>query len=371
MEEETVAVDRASNETDADTTSLNLHYIIWVYILPTVLLVGIVGNILSVVVLQSRAFRHTTTGVYLPLTAIADTIFVVTGGLEILEVAEIFSVREYNVWTCRLYKVFLYTAGDASIWLLVAFTFDRFVAVCFPLSKRRVCRWKRAVIASATILFLTLAKNLHEFWTRGPEYRVTGEFRRICGTQKQYEFFLDYVRPWLAFALIMAAPFFLIFFFNCMIVRSLIKAQRLRSKAAATPTGTGNQPPTLVSSFRQTTFMCLGISFAFLILIAPSMVLLIGKPYWRPGNKAAYQQAKAVSNFLAFLNHCINFYLYCVTGQRFRQELRATLTCRRAEVATSHIATPSSPNDVTLNLSSTTAATSVTAINSGQRQAPG
>ena len=340
-----------SNETDVDATSLNLHYIIWVYILPIVLLVGIVGNILSVVVLQSKEFRHTTTGVYLPLTAIADTLFLLTGALEILEIGGIFDAREYSVWSCRMYKFLHYSAGNASIWLLVAFTFDRFVAVCFPFSKQRVCKWKRAVIASATILFLTLAKNLHEFWTRGPEYRSNGEFRRICGTQKQYEFFLDYVRPWLVLVLVMAVPFILILVFNCSIVGGLLKAKNARDRTlstpdCSTPSESGNKSPKLASpklasSFRQTTFMCLGISFAFLICVAPSIVLLIGKPYWKHRANTAYDVSKAISNFVVFVNHSINFFLYCVTGQRFRDELRAMLTCHPPRRGSQAIETPS------------------------------
>ena len=117
----------SSNETSSvtDATSSALQYVIWVFLLPVVLLVGIIGNVLSVVVLQSRAFRHTTTGVYLPLTAVADSMFLLTGAMEILEIADVYNARETSVWSCRIYKVVHYSAGDASIWLLVAFTFDR------------------------------------------------------------------------------------------------------------------------------------------------------------------------------------------------------------------------------------------------------
>ena len=117
-----------------------------------------------------------------------------------------------------------------SIWLLVAFTFDRFVAVCFPLSKERVCRWKRAVVASTAILCFSLAKNLHEFWTRGPEYTRDGEVRRICGAQPQYRIFLNYVRPWLVLLLVMAVPFVLILVFNCLIVRGLDSSAAAQSR---------------------------------------------------------------------------------------------------------------------------------------------
>lgn len=184
------------------------------------------------------------------------------------------------------------------------------------------------------IVFLSLSKNLHEFWTRGPEYTRSGQLRRICGSQSQYYFFLQYVRPWIVFAVVTALPFLLILFFNCMIVHVLIKSQRLRSAAVATPTGNGNRPPG-TSGFRQTTFMCLGISFAFLVCISPSIVLLIGKPYWQRD----YRNVKAVCNLLGFVNHAVNFFLYCVTGRRFRHQLWAMLTCRGHEVPQTPIAT--------------------------------
>jgi len=62
-----------------NTTSLNLHYVVWVFLLPVVVAVGVTGNILSIIVLLSKSFRHTTTGVYLPLTAAADIIYLLVG----------------------------------------------------------------------------------------------------------------------------------------------------------------------------------------------------------------------------------------------------------------------------------------------------
>jgi len=336
----------------ADVTKpFNLQLFIWIYVLPAVVLIGIVGNIVSIILLLRKAFRQTTTGVYLPLTAVADIMFLLTGALEILEVTHVFDVREYNVWTCRMYKVLHYTAGDVSIWLLVAFTFDRFIAVCFPLRKQRVCRWRRAVVASTVIVLLSLAKNFHEFWTRGPEYTTSGQFRRICGSQRQYRIFLNYVRPWIVLLLVMAIPFVLILVFNCLIVRGLLRAQRVRDRAISIPScstaseATGKKAAAS-SNLRQTSFMCLGISFAFLVCVAPSIVLLIGKPYWKHHTNEPYKHAKAVSNFLVFVNHCVNFFLYCVTGQRFRDELRAILTGQRRRdsgVPTSPVYTSETP----------------------------
>ena len=59
----------SSNQTSSDDKPMTLFYIIWVYVLPVALLVGIIGNILSIIVLQSKSFRHTTTGVCLLYTS--------------------------------------------------------------------------------------------------------------------------------------------------------------------------------------------------------------------------------------------------------------------------------------------------------------
>jgi len=180
------------------------------------------------------------------------------------------------------------------------------------------------------IVFLSLSKNLHEFWTRGPEYTSSGQLRRICGSQPEYRIFLNYVRPWLVLVLVMALPFVLILIFNCLIVRGLVRAQRVRAEsipACSEAAGSSRSG----SNLRQTAFMCLGISLAFLICIAPSIVLLIGKPYWKHRTNVTYNSAKAVSNFLVFVNHCVNFFLYCVTGRHFRERLATMMTRKRPQ----------------------------------------
>jgi len=42
-----------------------------------------------------------------------------------------------------------------------------------------------------------------------------------------------------------------------------------------------------------------------------------------------YLLVKTVCFLLVYVNHAINFYLYCLTGKRFRQELAAILNCGR------------------------------------------
>lgn len=78
---------------------------------------------------------------------------------------------------------------------------------------------------------------------------------------------------------------------------------------------------------KQITFMCVSVSFAFIIFIAPSVILLIGKAQWQYNQ--TYKITKAVNNLLVYCNHSINCYLYLCTGKRFRQETIRMLKCQR------------------------------------------
>lgn len=280
---------------------------------PPIFLIGVVGNFLAGLVMRRKAFRETTASVYLPLMAVADTILLVTGIPH--EWFDWFNV-DMNSWVCKWHKAVFYTSGDVGIWTIVLFTFDRFIAVCFPLQKRRFCVRQRAIVAWCVALLCCLGKNMHVFWTRGEEQDTNGEILLHCGFVLNYIDFEYFVRPWIVFALIIVTPFCILLSLNCLIVRSLLSSQRMRAGSV--------QSNRNMISFRQITFMCLSVSFTFLVCIAPSIVLVIGKPHWKRGKKnLAYDIAKVINNLLVYFNHAVNFFLYCMTGEKFRSELSA------------------------------------------------
>ena len=146
---------------------------------------------------------------------------------------------------CKLEKFMFYTSSDTSIWILVAFTVDRLVAVCFPLQHRHSCfRAANAKYCAAGALLAAVAKNLHVLWTRGAEFRPSssssaaasandtaagaggGELVLVknCGRPTdEYRQFEFYVRPWIAFAVVFALPFCVIVFCNIFIIRAMVR----------------------------------------------------------------------------------------------------------------------------------------------------
>lgn len=76
------------------------------------------------------------------------------------------------------------------------------------------------------------------------------------------------------------------------------------------------------------TAMLLGVSFAFLIMVMPYCVVLTLRVVTTSDQLSAQLYlAYAISGVMVPMNHCINFYLYCLTGSRFRQELRKMFIC--------------------------------------------
>ena len=284
--------------------------------------------------------------------AVSDVMVLLTGMVpEMLEETRTVLFKELHPFTCKLEKFAFYSSADTSVWILVLFTVDRFVAVCYPLKKSNFCLPSRAKICSFVALLFALVKNVHVFWTRGSEYRVvvdggggTGnetsdtssdvlrELVSNCGRPTpEYARFEKFIRPWIAFTLVSVLPFTVILLGNVAIIRALLTVRRVRAEHSLTAVVASTTAAVAASaaadkSLLQMTAMCMSASFCFLACITPSIVLLIGKPYWASAPASAnpvYDVAKAVNNQLVYVNHSVNFLLYCVTGKRFRAGIAA------------------------------------------------
>ncbi len=314
---------------EQDDEGKYLAQVLWIYAGPVIFVTGVVGNVLVLVVTGTRHMQGTTTCVYLRFMAIADICVLIAGMIpEWLEYAKIIVFKYIHPATCKLEKFSFYTSADTSIWILVIFTVDRCIAVCFPLSKKAYSLPSKARFYALGALILAIAKNLHVFWTRGAEYVVVGNdtiLKSNCGRPTpDIKYFEFHVRPWIVFSLVTLIPFVVILVCNVFIIRALLGMKRLRRKQ----TITSHKDKTLP----QMAALCLSASFCFLICVAPSIIMLIGKPYWR--DSYWYGITKAINNQLVYVNHSVNFFLYCMTGRRFRHQLvRVCPCCCREQVA--------------------------------------
>ena len=175
------------------------------------------------------------------------------------------------------------------------------------------------------LLSVAVVKNMHVFWTRGPQvkYSITANssYISVCGNPtEEYAYFSKFIRPWIVFCLASALPACILLMCSLSILCKLCKTGRhsIMNKNK-------------FKMLKQMTGMCLGVSLVFIICTIPSIIILIGRPWWSVSTPEAYTVAKGVNNLLVSVNHSINFFVYSVMGKKFRQVSYAMLFCKKNE----------------------------------------
>ena len=237
---------------------------------------------------------------------------------------------EISPMTCKIDKFCKYSFADSAIWIIVLFMVDRCVAICNPLKKSSFFIPQSTKYCSCAALMLAFAKNLHVFWTRGAQYQhillsysvlingtsvnqtVTTSTIENCGyPTPAYADFENFVRPWIALVLTNIIPCILISIFNVFIVRAMIQMKKA-------PAIQDKEMEKRNRNVFQTAAMCLAGSVSFLVCITPTIVLTVGKIHWTTYSNPGYNIAKAFNNVFFYVNYSINFFLYCLTGRKFR-----------------------------------------------------
>ncbi|XP_043071415.1 melanin-concentrating hormone receptor 2 isoform X2 [Drosophila grimshawi] len=126
------------------------------YYVPIICFTGSIGNILSVFVFFMTKLRKLSSSFYLAALAISDTCFLC--GL-FMQWLNFLNVNIYNEnYFCQFFTFISYLASFCSVWFVVAFTVERFIAVMYPLKRQIMCTVRRAKIV---LLGLTLAGCVH------------------------------------------------------------------------------------------------------------------------------------------------------------------------------------------------------------------
>lgn len=204
--------------------NFRLHKQLLLYIPPVLLLLGSVGNVLSLVILTRPAMRKYSAYVYLAVLAAADTL-VLYVGLMRLWVGQLtgHDLRDATDWTCRLVSVVGYTVSDYSGWLIIAVTLERYVAVCHPLAtsiggSQRV----KTVVTLVGLLVVLAAINAHFLWTvRLVEFTYDNATMSVCAGAHSYDVLVADVWPWVDAAIYSFVPFLVILVLNTLIIRQV------------------------------------------------------------------------------------------------------------------------------------------------------
>ena len=151
------------------TTYMDNEYVltshqIYLYASLTFVVIGLIGNALSVMVFSSKPMRNISSNFYLLMLAISDSFYLISVFLaKILTTLRCFHFKEYPLdvfnrsdFMCRLLQYMLDLFSDYSSCLILAFTMERVIAVYLPLKFKEICTLRRAKIACLMLLFVIM-----------------------------------------------------------------------------------------------------------------------------------------------------------------------------------------------------------------------
>ena len=328
------------NDDHTDYPEYKASVMIWKVVPPILIVVGTIGNILSILVLTRRSLRMSTTALYLTFLAFSDLCVLYTGLLRqwLFYLFE-YDVRHVSSAGCKIHIWLLYTSLDFSAWILIAVTLERVISAWCPYSAKTKCSRKYATALVIAILIFLLGLNSHLLY--GMVHKVQfDESTNATITEKcveihdTYRDFFVLTWPWIDLSVFCLIPFSVIVVGNGCILFKVIKSQR-KTKARIVPsiktegTGTSHRRTSKHSSM---TAMLITLNMVFLITTSPVCIYDIGYTHWASDSSnqtyASLELWWAIVNMLMYANNSLNFLLYFLSGTRFRQEVKRMFCSR-------------------------------------------
>lgn len=334
LEEETSTVSQSYEFDDEvkKTTLYKLSFWLWAVGMPVVVVAGTFGNIVALLI-QRRlsAGSNPMMAFYFTCLTVSDLVSLWSDPLfwwlqEVLDIVVNFD----PVYKVRIFLTYLTGYTTASI--LVAMTFHRAGSVLWPHKVNVRCRMGLVkgvvgamvvgeVLLSAHLLYghsqRSYVDNNNNSSSEGPTF---GSF-----VSPEYAAFAHVAWGWIDICFSSLVPFFLLLASNTVLVWKLSKSSReMRRKFDSG--GSTDLFRTREKTATSLTLTLITLSAVFLLLTLPnSLYFAYSSVFFQDeGDEvtvaAANKLALAVSEITFHGNNALNFYIYCMTGRKYRSE---------------------------------------------------
>ena len=287
-------------------------------------------NLVTIVILsQGRCGLSKCVARYLVSMAVADLLVIIVDvilrQIPIAHATHFLFVR--NIKLCNIHSVLLYAVTDCSVWYTVAFTFDRFVAICCQKLKAKYCTERTATIVVGSVTVLFLLKNTFWYFVLTSEYLLfnipwfcnvldTFVLSRVWGAVETIHYILT---PFV--------PFFLILLLNALTVRHILVSSGARRRLRLHSSGKNPSDPE-IEKRRKSIILLFVISGNFILLW---VMFLVNSIYLRiimmqdNASMSISDVLQEIGFMLQLLSSCTNTCIYVATQNKFRNELKSVL----------------------------------------------
>uniref|UniRef100_UPI00398EF4A5 probable G-protein coupled receptor 139 n=1 Tax=Pristiophorus japonicus TaxID=55135 RepID=UPI00398EF4A5 len=294
---------------------------------PIIAAVGIPANVVTIVILSrgkcglSRCITR-----YLVAMSAADLLVIITDVILVRINDYYFPTTFLHITpVCSFLLALMRAVTDISVWLTIAFTFDRFVTICCQKLRAKYCTEKTASLVIGTVCLLFCIKNIPWFFIYKPYYTIDNV---PWGCHEKPEYYT--VTAWVTFGWINRCftpllPIFLILLLNALTVGYILAASRVRRRLRGSKKDVNHNDPEMENR-RKSIILLFAISGNFILLwttyVIYFLLMRITNQYYHTNFKDPMLVADYTSYMLLLLSCCTNTCIYAVTQTKFRDELK-------------------------------------------------
>ena len=213
--------------------------------IPILLILGLFGNVISIVIFSKKALKKYSTFQYLTFLSILDLAVLYTGcGQIFLDVYFHLDIRTLNDYICKTHSFLVYFFTHFSSILLASMSIDRTVAI-LSRNPAKTSEFKTLIKIFAVLASLAFLINFHFLiFIKIFDYELNADISNYSNATSQkiklcysdlnstYFIFLSKIFPWIDLCAYTFVPFLVMLICSIIIINKISKkASQLKAKA--------------------------------------------------------------------------------------------------------------------------------------------
>lgn len=299
---------------DDSSISITPEQILFTYVLPIIIFVGLKGNIVSIIIFLDKELRHISSSVYILAVLCSDTGMLLNQTLSWFEVFRFTLIHKEGI--CQLFVFSSFVFAFLSEWYMVCITVENYVTLRHPAQIKRLCTIRRALKVTLSLAFFAVSSYSVNLFS---QTAVGG----VCHTKyvklDQIYFYIDNI-------VTLLLPTIVLLFLLAAIVLEVIKSIKTKRKMSMSKS---NRKKSSIPQVRVAKMLFV-LSLSSFVLSSPDHIFrlycflsgITNIPY-------DLSLASLVFMFLYYTRFSIKFFILISFSTNFRKKLLAKFKCKR------------------------------------------